>query len=161
MFSRRPRIWKKTAIVLEIMLHRNPLRLALCKSAPDEAVLMLMLCFVRLCPHSRLLGLTTKNMSEGESKQAADTSQDGKPEAAAAASTGPGVSSLSPPVSMATQPAAAAATEDEEEESEDESEILEESPCGRWQKRREEVNTGGGSVNEPCYPGKEPRLVGY
>uniref|UniRef100_A0A8C8CLB7 Protein kinase domain-containing protein n=1 Tax=Oncorhynchus tshawytscha TaxID=74940 RepID=A0A8C8CLB7_ONCTS len=29
---------------------------------------------------------------------------------------------------------------DEEEESEDESEILEESPCGRWQKRREEVN---------------------
>ncbi|KAJ7988955.1 hypothetical protein DPEC_G00314550 [Dallia pectoralis] len=33
-----------------------------------------------------------------------------------------------------------APTEDEEEESEDESEILEESPCGRWQKRREEVN---------------------
>uniref|UniRef100_A0A8C1SUY4 Nuclear receptor binding protein 1 n=1 Tax=Cyprinus carpio TaxID=7962 RepID=A0A8C1SUY4_CYPCA len=31
-------------------------------------------------------------------------------------------------------------TLDEEEESEDESEILEESPCGRWQKRREEVN---------------------
>jgi len=26
-----------------------------------------------------------------------------------------------------------------EEESEDESDILEESPCGRWQKRREEV----------------------
>uniref|UniRef100_A0A672RSX3 Protein kinase domain-containing protein n=1 Tax=Sinocyclocheilus grahami TaxID=75366 RepID=A0A672RSX3_SINGR len=38
-----------------------------------------------------------------------------------------------------TQPALPA-TEDEEEESEDESEILEESPCGRWQKRREEVN---------------------
>ncbi|CAG11037.1 unnamed protein product, partial [Tetraodon nigroviridis] len=34
--------------------------------------------------------------------------------------------------------AAAAATEDEE--SDDESEILEESPCGRWQKRKEEVN---------------------
>uniref|UniRef100_A0A665SW94 Nuclear receptor-binding protein n=1 Tax=Echeneis naucrates TaxID=173247 RepID=A0A665SW94_ECHNA len=31
------------------------------------------------------------------------------------------------------------ATKDEDE-SEDESEILEESPCGRWQKRREEVN---------------------
>ena len=30
------------------------------------------------------------------------------------------------------------ATEDEDE-SEDESDILEESPCGRWQKRREEV----------------------
>uniref|UniRef100_A0A8C5EYL0 Nuclear receptor-binding protein n=1 Tax=Gouania willdenowi TaxID=441366 RepID=A0A8C5EYL0_GOUWI len=29
---------------------------------------------------------------------------------------------------------------DDEDESEDESEILEESPCGRWQKRREEVN---------------------
>ncbi|TWW68704.1 Nuclear receptor-binding protein HLS7-interacting protein kinase MLF1 adapter molecule [Takifugu flavidus] len=76
-------------------------------------------------------------MSEGESKQAHDNSQDGKPESASA---GQGVSSVSPPVSMVTQPAAAAATEDEEEESEDESEILEESPCGRWQKRREEVN---------------------
>lgn len=36
------------------------------------------------------------------------------------------------------QPPASTATEDEDE-SEDESEILEESPCGRWQKRREEV----------------------
>lgn len=27
------------------------------------------------------------------------------------------------------------------EDSEDESEILEESPCGRWLKRREEVNS--------------------
>lgn len=87
-------------------------------------------------------------MSEGESKQASDTSQDGKPESVAAASTGQGVPSLSPPVSMATQPAATAATEDEEEESEDESEILEESPCGRWQKRREEVTSSGGAGNE-------------
>lgn len=30
-----------------------------------------------------------------------------------------------------------------EEESEDESEILEESPCGRWQKRKEQVGLGG------------------
>lgn len=30
-----------------------------------------------------------------------------------------------------------------EDESEDESDILEESPCGRWQKRREQVGTGG------------------
>lgn len=30
-----------------------------------------------------------------------------------------------------------------EEESEDESEILEESPCGRWQKRREQVTLSG------------------
>lgn len=84
------------------------------------------------------MGLTTKNMSEGENKQAPDTAQDGKPDSMAAASTGQ-VSSVSPPVSMVTQPPATAATEDEEEESEDESEILEESPCGRWQKRREEV----------------------
>eukprot|EP00062_Callorhinchus_milii_P022300 gi/632979936/ref/XP_007906749.1/ PREDICTED: nuclear receptor-binding protein [Callorhinchus milii] len=40
-----------------------------------------------------------------------------------------------------TMSAAAEVDDDEEEEeSEDESEILEESPCGRWQKRREEVN---------------------
>lgn len=38
------------------------------------------------------------------------------------------------------QTPAAAATEDEE--SDDESEILEESPCGRWQKRKEEVTSG-------------------
>ena len=30
---------------------------------------------------------------------------------------------------------------DSGDESEDESEVLEESPCGRWQKRREEVGT--------------------
>uniref|UniRef100_A0A672GRD8 Nuclear receptor-binding protein n=1 Tax=Salarias fasciatus TaxID=181472 RepID=A0A672GRD8_SALFA len=83
-------------------------------------------------------------MSEGESKQAPDTVQEAKPETAAAAGAAAAptgqVSSVSPPVSMVTQPPATAATEDEEEESEDESEILEESPCGRWQKRREEVN---------------------
>lgn len=89
--------------------------------------------------HSRLLGLTTKNMSEGENKQAPDSAQDGKSDSVAAASTGQGVSSVSPPVSVVSQPPATAATEDDEEESEDESEILEESPCGRWQKRREEV----------------------
>ncbi|XP_077443238.1 nuclear receptor-binding protein isoform X2 [Stigmatopora argus] len=80
-------------------------------------------------------------MSEGsESKQAPDAVQETKSEAMAAAAVGQGVSSVSPPVSVVSQPPAAAATEDEEEESEDESEILEESPCGRWQKRREEVN---------------------
>ncbi|TDH00526.1 hypothetical protein EPR50_G00189420 [Perca flavescens] len=87
-----------------------------------------------------LLGLTTKTMSEGENKQASDTAQEVKTESMASAPTGQAVSSVSPPVSMVTQPSATAATEDEEEESEDESEILEESPCGRWQKRREEVN---------------------
>lgn len=79
-------------------------------------------------------------MSEGESKQAAV--QEGRQDSgatAAPASTAQGVSSVSPPVSMVTQPPPTAATEDEEEESEDESEILEESPCGRWQKRKEEV----------------------
>lgn len=43
-----------------------------------------------------------------------------------------------PATTSAKPPATSAATEDEDE-SEDESEILEESPCGRWQKRREEV----------------------
>ncbi|XP_068184150.1 nuclear receptor-binding protein-like isoform X2 [Antennarius striatus] len=50
----------------------------------------------------------------------------------------PDGSSVSSPVSS-TQSPVTTATEDEDE-SEDESEILEESPCGRWQKRREEVN---------------------
>ncbi|XP_030637659.1 nuclear receptor-binding protein [Chanos chanos] len=93
-------------------------------------------------------------MSEGEGKAAPApsaapasaaapaTALDGKPDSAASSAPGgQGVSSVSPPVSAVTQsPPATAATEDEEEESEDESEILEESPCGRWQKRREEVN---------------------
>ena len=35
-------------------------------------------------------------------------------------------------------------SEGKEEESEDESEILEESPCGRWQKRKEQVGALGG-----------------
>lgn len=149
--------------VLEIMVHRDVLFRAFFKSALNEAVLWAveLMLFCPFVSRSRLLGLTTKNMSEGECKQASDTSQDGKPEAAAAASTGQGVSSLSPPVSMATPPAATAATEDEEEESEDESEILEESPCGRWQKRREEVNNSRGFVNEPPYPVNEPLDVDY
>ncbi|KAL7990190.1 hypothetical protein Chor_010544 [Crotalus horridus] len=40
--------------------------------------------------------------------------------------------------SAETDPARAGA----QEESEDESEVLEESPCGRWQKRKEQVNQG-------------------
>lgn len=36
-----------------------------------------------------------------------------------------------------------------EDESEDESDILEESPCGRWQKRREQVGTGAGDAAVP------------
>lgn len=41
-----------------------------------------------------------------------------------------------------------------EEESEDESEILEESPCGRWQKRREQVTLrldANGHVKLRCH----------
>ncbi|XP_032537852.1 nuclear receptor-binding protein isoform X1 [Chiroxiphia lanceolata] len=71
-------------------------------------------------------------MSEGESKQVPSSGSDPKPEPA---SSGPGMTSVSAPVTSAAPP-----EEEEEEESEDESEILEESPCGRWQKRREEVN---------------------
>ncbi|XP_041846795.1 nuclear receptor-binding protein-like [Melanotaenia boesemani] len=80
-------------------------------------------------------------MSDPEVKGAFDT--EGKSEFTAGH-----VFSISPQVqsgasvtsSGASQnPPATSATEDDDE-SEDESEILEESPCGRWQKRREEVN---------------------
>ncbi|XP_064784588.1 nuclear receptor-binding protein-like [Oncorhynchus masou masou] len=72
-------------------------------------------------------------MSEGDGKPLQ------VPEAKAETVTpsGQGPVPVCPPV---TGPPATTPTEDEEEESEDESEILEESPCGRWQKRREEVN---------------------
>uniref|UniRef100_A0A672GGZ7 Nuclear receptor-binding protein n=1 Tax=Salarias fasciatus TaxID=181472 RepID=A0A672GGZ7_SALFA len=53
------------------------------------------------------------------------------PQVQRGASASPSVASIQPPASSATE---------DEDESEDESEILEESPCGRWQKRREEVN---------------------
>ncbi|XP_056134525.1 nuclear receptor-binding protein-like [Lampris incognitus] len=86
-------------------------------------------------------------MSEGEGKTTLST-EGNKAEvtvAAAVTSTaaintqqGHGGASVSPPVSSIPPPATTA-TEDEDE-SEDESDILEESPCGRWQKRREEVN---------------------
>ena len=115
---------------------------------------MLMLCWDVSESCSRLLGLTTERMSEGENKQAPDTAQEVKPESMAAAPAG---QSMSPPVSMVTQPPAAAATEDEEEESEDESEILEESPCGRWQKRREEV--GDVSAGEAGLTSTGPRIA--
>ncbi|XP_061481970.1 nuclear receptor-binding protein isoform X1 [Rhineura floridana] len=75
-------------------------------------------------------------MSEGEAKQVATSGGGSDPKAEAGSAAGPGVTSLSPPMAAS----AAAPQEEEEEESEDESEILEESPCGRWQKRREEVN---------------------
>uniref|UniRef100_A0A2D4KAV8 Protein kinase domain-containing protein n=1 Tax=Micrurus paraensis TaxID=1970185 RepID=A0A2D4KAV8_9SAUR len=75
-------------------------------------------------------------MSEGETKQVSgNIGSDQKPEATSA---GSGMTSLSPPLAAATQEEEE--EEEEEDESEDESEILEESPCGRWQKRREEVN---------------------
>ncbi|GAB0185191.1 nuclear receptor-binding protein [Grus japonensis] len=72
-------------------------------------------------------------MSEGESKQVPSSGSDSKPESA---SSGPGMTSVSASVTSAAPPEE---EEEEEEESEDESEILEESPCGRWQKRREEL----------------------
>uniref|UniRef100_A0A6Q2YRB0 Nuclear receptor-binding protein n=1 Tax=Esox lucius TaxID=8010 RepID=A0A6Q2YRB0_ESOLU len=69
-------------------------------------------------------------MSEGE----------GKPVQATEAKAEPGAPNVQTPASISPPVSGPAPTEDEEEESEDESEILEESPCGRWQKRREEVN---------------------
>ncbi|XP_055041326.1 nuclear receptor-binding protein isoform X1 [Misgurnus anguillicaudatus] len=76
---------------------------------------------------------------EGKQTPAPVSTMDTKSESTASPPPAQAVSSVSPPVSTVTQ-SAPPATEDEEEESEDESEILEESPCGRWQKRREEVN---------------------
>ncbi|XP_021561972.1 nuclear receptor-binding protein isoform X7 [Carlito syrichta] len=72
-------------------------------------------------------------MSEGEAQTVLSSGSDPKVESSSSA---PGLTSVSPPVTSTTS----AASPEEEEESEDESEILEESPCGRWQKRREEVN---------------------
>uniref|UniRef100_A0A2I3H717 Nuclear receptor-binding protein n=1 Tax=Nomascus leucogenys TaxID=61853 RepID=A0A2I3H717_NOMLE len=72
-------------------------------------------------------------MSEGESQTVLSSGSEPKVESSSSA---PGLTSVSPPVTSTTS----AASPEEEEESEDESEILEESPCGRWQKRREEVN---------------------
>lgn len=52
-----------------------------------------------------------------------------------------------------------------EDESEDESDILEESPCGRWQKRREQVGTArergrwGSWSREPNPRAGDPLLV--
>ncbi|XP_005062114.1 PREDICTED: nuclear receptor-binding protein [Ficedula albicollis] len=60
--------------------------------------------------------------------------------AAVAAETCSGPGGTAGPTSVSAPVTSAAPPEEEEEESEDESEILEESPCGRWQKRREEVN---------------------
>ncbi|XP_078506236.1 nuclear receptor-binding protein [Lissotriton helveticus] len=74
-------------------------------------------------------------MSEGEVGTTPSTGSDPKLESLSAMPT---VASMSPPVTASSAPAPP--PEEEEEESEDESEILEESPCGRWQKRREEVN---------------------
>ena len=53
--------------------------------------------------------------------------------------TGPTGTAAGVMVAGATAPAAVIHAPKGGEESEEESEILEESPCGRWQKRREEV----------------------
>ncbi|KAF6731147.1 Nuclear receptor-binding protein [Oryzias melastigma] len=76
-------------------------------------------------------------MSEAEVPEAPGS--EGKPEPAAGTVAGsvPHVQAETPAVPQT--PPIASATEDEDE-SEDESEILEESPCGRWQKRRDQVN---------------------
>ncbi|XP_053291387.1 nuclear receptor-binding protein [Pleuronectes platessa] len=52
----------------------------------------------------------------------------------------PGGASVSPPVALIHSHSPAPPATEDEDESEDESDILEESPCGRWQKRKEEVN---------------------
>ncbi|XP_005999294.1 nuclear receptor-binding protein isoform X2 [Latimeria chalumnae] len=74
---------------------------------------------------------------EGKLASMPGAGSEAKPESVPAI---PAMSSLSPPVTAPAPAPPQEEEEEEEEESEDESEILEESPCGRWQKRREEVN---------------------
>ena len=64
------------------------------------------------------------------------------PEAVAAAAD-----ACSASTSASASAPAAERSESQQEDSEDESEILEESPCGRWLKRREEVSV---SVSSEC-----------
>uniref|UniRef100_A0A8C7T0V3 Protein kinase domain-containing protein n=1 Tax=Oncorhynchus mykiss TaxID=8022 RepID=A0A8C7T0V3_ONCMY len=66
--------------------------------------------------------------------------EDGKPVHALEAKAEPVAPSGQGPVSVSTTVSGPPTPTEDEDESEDESEILEESPCGRWQKRREEVN---------------------
>lgn len=73
-------------------------------------------------------------MLEAEGKEAPDSEAVAVNMSSSAQQVQSGVSS---PVASVPPPATTA-TEDEDE-SEDESQILEESPCGRWQKRKEEV----------------------
>lgn len=89
------------------------------------------LCLLPSLPNRYRLSVHS-SMSEGESQTVVSSGSDPKVESSSSA---PGLTSVSPPVTSTTS----AASPEEEEESEDESEILEESPCGRWQKRREEV----------------------
>uniref|UniRef100_A0A4W5MKF0 Nuclear receptor binding protein 1 n=1 Tax=Hucho hucho TaxID=62062 RepID=A0A4W5MKF0_9TELE len=66
--------------------------------------------------------------------------EDGKPGQALEAKAEPVAPSGQGPASVSTTVSGPPTPTEDEDESEDESEILEESPCGRWQKRREEVN---------------------
>ncbi|XP_048473286.1 mitogen-activated protein kinase 15 [Rhincodon typus] len=50
-----------------------------------------------------------------------------------------------------TEPAAGKLGQDSEEEEEEEAEILEESPCGRWQKRPEQVRQGNAASIEKTF----------
>uniref|UniRef100_A0A8C7N970 Nuclear receptor-binding protein n=1 Tax=Oncorhynchus kisutch TaxID=8019 RepID=A0A8C7N970_ONCKI len=66
--------------------------------------------------------------------------EDSKPGQALEAKAEPVAPSGQGPASVSTTVSGPPTPTEDEDESEDESEILEESPCGRWQKRREEVN---------------------
>lgn len=84
--------------------------------------------------------------------------EDGKPGQALEAKAEPVAPSGQGPASVSTTVSGPPTPTEDEDESEDESEILEESPCGRWQKRREEVRRRhiGLSMNllqqcEPCF----------
>lgn len=87
-------------------------------------------------------------MSEAEVPEAPGS--EGKPEPAAGTVAGSVPHVQAETAAVPQTPPIASATEDEDE-SEDESEILEESPCGRWQKRRDQVRAGQFKANLFCF----------
>lgn len=85
----------------------------------------------------RSIRTRSARMSDPQEKAASGEEATGSEDTAHLSSHPQQVQGEAPVASLQTP----AATATEDEESDDESEILEESPCGRWQKRKEEVTS--------------------